>query len=46
MTKVKIGRWKRIVSRFKSILIKMIGLGKDSPKIRQISLHWGYELDD
>ena len=40
-----------IVSRFKGILVKMI---KDadskfddysiSPKIRQILLHWGYEL--
>ena len=37
-------RWKRIVSRFKGILIKMIGDGGDSPKIKQISLHWGYEL--
>ena len=37
-------RWKRIVSRFKGILIKMISKGKDSGKIRQILLHWGYEL--
>ena len=35
------GRWKRIVSRFKGILVK---IGKDLPKIRQILLHWGYEL--
>ena len=40
----QIGRWKRIVSRFKGILIKLIGNGKDSPKIKQILLHWGYEL--
>ena len=40
----KINRWKKIVSRFKGILIKMIDKGKDSPKIRQILLHWGYEL--
>ena len=44
-------RWKGIVSRFKCILIKMIkdkGSKFDdyniSPKIRQILLHWGYEL--
>ena len=44
-------RWKGIVNRFKGILIKMIK-GADSefdyysisPKIRQISLRWGYEL--
>ena len=35
-------RWKRIVSRFKGILIKMISKGKDSLKIRQSLLHWGY----
>ena len=40
----QIGRWKRIVSRCKGILIKMIGDGKDSPKIREVLLHWGYEL--
>ena len=43
----QINRWKRIVNRFKGILIKMIKDGKDSPKIRQIRqmlLHWGYEL--
>ena len=49
--KREIERWKGIVSRFKGILVKMI---KDaaskfdnystSPKIRQILLHWGYEL--
>ena len=47
----QINRWKRIVSRFRGKLVKMI---KDagskfnncpiSPKIRQILLHWGYEL--
>ena len=47
----QINRWKEIVSPFKDKLIKMI---KDvnsriddhsiSPKIRQILLHWGYEL--
>ena len=42
----QISRWKRIVSRFKGISIKIIGDGKDSPKIRQILLYWGYELDD
>ena len=40
----QIGRWKRIVSRFKGILVGMIGDGKESPKIRQVLLHWGYEL--
>ena len=35
----QINRWKRIVSRSKGILIKMIKNGKDSPKIRQILLH-------
>ena len=46
----QIKRWRAIVNRFKSVLVKMI---KDkvakydysvSPKIRQILLHWGYEL--
>ena len=47
----QIKRWKAIVNSFKSVLVKMI---KDksakfnyysvSPKIRQILLHWGYEL--
>ena len=36
----QINRWKRIVSRFVGILKK----GKDSKKIRQILLHWCYEL--
>ena len=47
----QIKRWKRIVTRFKGILVKMIknkGAKFDdysiSPKIRHILLHWGYEL--
>ena len=47
----QINRWLSIVNRFKSILVKMIkdkGTKFDdvsvSPKIRQILLHWGYEL--
>ena len=40
----QIGRWKRNVGRFKGILVKMIGYGKDNLKIRQVLLHWGYEL--
>ena len=49
--KRQIKRWNGIINRFKSILIKMV---KDKgakfeyysilPKIRQILLHWGYEL--
>ena len=49
----QIKRWKWILNRFKGILIKMI---KDddsnfddysiSPKIRQILLHWVYELKE
>ena len=42
----QIGRWKRITSRYKGILIRLIADGKDSPKIREILLHWGYELKD
>ena len=42
----QINRWKRIVIRFKVILIIMIKDGRDSPKIRQFLLHWGYELVD
>ena len=40
----QINRWNRTVSRFKGILTQMIGEGRDLPKIRQILLHWGYEL--
>ena len=47
----QIKRWRAIVNRFESVLVKMIkdkGAKYDdysvSPKIRQILLHWGYEL--
>ena len=47
----QIKRWLGIVNKFKGILVKMIkdkGTRFDdfsvSPKIRQILLHWGYEL--
>ena len=49
----QINRWERIVSRFRGKLVKM---SKDTgrkfddysipPKIRQILLHWGYELTE
>ena len=49
----QINRWKRIVRRFRGKLVKMI---KDAgskfddysvlPKIRQILLHWGFELTE
>ena len=49
--KREIARWKGIVSRLKGKLVKMIknanGRFNDSsisPKIRQILLHWSYEL--
>ena len=49
--KRQINRWKKIVSRFRDKLVKMIrnaGCKYDdysiSPKIRQILLHWGCEL--
>ena len=51
--KRKINRWKKIVSRFRGKLVKMI---RDAcskfndysiwPKIRQILLHWGFELTE
>ena len=51
--KRQIKRWKRNVNRFKGILIKMnkkAGSKFDhysiSPKIREILLHWGYELKE
>ena len=51
--KRQIERWKQIVSRFRGKLVKMIkdaGGNLDdhsiSPKIRQILLHWGYELTE
>ena len=47
----QINRWKKIASTFRGKLVKMIadaGSKFDdysiSPKIRQILLHWGYEL--
>ena len=51
--KRQINRWKKMVSRFRGKLVKMIK-GADSkfedylisPKIRQILLHWGYELTE
>ena len=49
--KRQINRWKKIVSRFRGKLVKMIknsGIKFDncsiSSKMRQILLHWGYEL--
>ena len=49
----KINRWKGFVSRFKGKLVKMIKYACSkfddysiSPKIRQILLHWGYELTE
>ena len=51
--KRQINRCKKIVSRFRGKLVKMIknsGSKHDdysiSPKIRQILLHWGYELTE
>ena len=48
---IKDNRWKKTVSRFRGKLVKMIrnaGSKYDdysiSPKIRQILLHWAYEL--
>ena len=49
----QINRWKKIVSRFRSKLVKIIkdtGSKFDdysiSPKSRQILLHWGYQLTE
>ena len=49
----QINRWKKIVSRFRDKLMNMIkdaGSKFDnysiSPKIRQILLHWSYELTE
>ena len=51
--KRQINRWKKIVSRFRGKLVKMIrDAGSKfndysiSPKIRQILLHWGFELTE
>ena len=53
VNKRQTNRWKKVVSRFRGKLVNMI---KDagsifdyysiSPKIRQILLHWGYELTE
>ena len=53
MMKDKLIEGKKVVSRFRGKLVKMI---KDavskfddysiSPKIRQVLLHWGYELNE
>ena len=47
----QIARWNNIVNRFRGVIDKMIKSGNPkyddysiSPKIRQILLHWGYEL--
>ena len=49
----QINRWKKIVSRFRGKLVKVIkdaGSKYDDysvlPKIRQILLHWSYELTE
>ena len=49
--KRQISRWKGIATRFKGKLVRMIKDANStfddysiSPKIRQILLHWGYEL--
>ena len=51
--KRQIDRWKNIVTRFKGKLVKMIKYANSkfddysiSPKIRQILLHWEYELTE
>ena len=53
MIKEKINRWKKIVSRFRGKLVKIIrdaGSKFDDysilPKFRQILLYWGYELTE
>ena len=51
--KRQINRWKKIVSRFRGKLVKMIKDASNKfdeypipPKIIQILLHWGYELTE
>ena len=51
--KAQINRWKNFLSRFRGKLVKMIKDGDSKsddywilPKIRQILLHWGYELTE
>ena len=53
MIKDKLIDGKKIVSRFGGKLVKMIKISGSnyddysiSPKIRQILLHWGYELKE
>ena len=50
---IQINRWKRNITKFKGKLVKMIkdanGRFDDcsiSPKIRQVLLHWVYELTE
>ena len=40
----QVNRLKKIVSGFVGNSNKLIGENKDSPRIRQILLHWCYEL--
>ena len=49
----QINSWKKIVSRFRGKLVKMIKDANNKfddysilPKIRQILLRWGYELTE
>ena len=53
MDERQINRWKRIMSRFRGKSVKTIKNANSkfddysiSPKIRQILLHWGYELTE
>ena len=48
MMKDKLIDGKKIVSRFRGKLVKIIKYDdySISPKIRQILLHWGYELTE
>ena len=48
-----INRWKKFVSRFKGKLMEMIKYAGSkfddysvAPKLRQMLLHWGYELTE
>ena len=43
--KRQINRWKKIVSRFTVILKKLSNKNKNSKKIRQVLLHWCYEME-
>ena len=51
--KRQVNRWKKIVRRFRGKLVKMIKYASSkcddyspSPKMKQILLHWGYELTE